>query len=197
MSFLPQRDLPLNLGLMPDREVLGPDAIAGAIEELASAVAQEHPAGQPLNVIGILTRGETLAARLRTLLAQRGVDVRRGVLDVTLYRDDLSEIGPRPMVRPTDLRLDVDGVPMLLVDDVIYTGRSIRAALEAITDFGRPAYIRLAVLVDRGGRELPIHPDYAGRLLQVPWEARVNVRLREDDDRDSVEIGSGTAAEAK
>jgi pyrimidine operon attenuation protein/uracil phosphoribosyltransferase len=176
---------------MPDREVLGADAIAAAVEELASAVVRDHPAGRPLNVVGILTRGETLAARLRALLSRDGVDVRRGVLDVTLYRDDLSEIGPRPLVRPSDLNLEVDGVPMLLVDDVIYTGRSIRAALEAITDFGRPAYIRLAVLVDRGGRELPIQPDHIGRLLQVPDSARVNVLLAENDGRDAVELVEG------
>lgn len=176
---------------MPDREMLGADAIAAAVDDLASAIQQAHPRGRPLNVIGILSRGETLAARLRALLMQRGIDVRRGVLDVTLYRDDLSEIGPRPLVRPTDLRLDVDGVPMVLVDDVIYTGRSIRAALEAITDFGRPAYIRLAVLVDRGGRELPIQPDYVGRLLQVPDKARVNLRLKESDGRDAIEIEPG------
>jgi pyrimidine operon attenuation protein/uracil phosphoribosyltransferase len=173
---------------MPQREVLGPDAIDKAVDDLAEDIARAHPAGRPLNVIGILTRGETLAARLRSRLAQKGIDARRGVLDVTLYRDDLSEVGPRPLVRPTDLNLEVDGVPMILVDDVIYTGRSIRAALEAITAFGRPAYIRLAVLVDRGGRELPIQPDFWGRKLDVPAGARVNVRLREIDGRDGIEV---------
>jgi pyrimidine operon attenuation protein/uracil phosphoribosyltransferase len=176
---------------MPDREVLGADAIAREIEELASAIACDHPAGRPLNVIGILTRGETLAARLRSRLAQRKIEVRRGVLDVTLYRDDLSEIGPRPLVRPTDMNLEVDGIPMLVVDDVIHTGRSIRAALEAITDFGRPAYVRLAVLIDRGGRELPIQPDYVRLRLEPPAGARVNVLLRENDGRDGVEVSEG------
>ncbi len=173
---------------MPASEVLHSDAIAGAIRDLADAVVREHPAGQPLNVVGIRTRGETLAARLRTLLAEAEIEVRTGTVDITLYRDDLSEIGPVPLVRPSDLDIEVDGIPMLLVDDVIYTGRSIRAALEAITHFGRPAYIRLAVLIDRGGRELPIHPDYIGRILDVPRGARVNVRLREDDGRDAVEV---------
>lgn len=181
---------------MPDREVLGPDAIDKAIDDLASAIARGHPAGRPLNIVGILTRGETLAQRLRPRLVQRGIDVRRGVLDVTLYRDDLSEIGPRPLVRPTDLNLEVDGVPMLLADDVIHTGRSIRAALEAITDFGRPAYIRLAVLIDRGGRELPIQPDYVGKEINVDPGVRINVRLRENDGRDAVEIGSAASIPA-
>ena len=176
---------------MPQREVPGPDAIDKAVDDLAEAIARAHPAGKPLNVIGILTRGETLAARLRDHLRRRGIDVRRGVLDVTLYRDDLSEIGPRPLVRPTDLHLDVDGVPMLLVDDVIHTGRSIRAALEAIIDFGRPAYVRLAVLVDRGGREVPIQPDFVGHRMDVPPGTRVNVRLKENDGRDGVEVDSG------
>lgn len=173
---------------MPEGDVLGADDIAQAIDALASALVRDHPPGRPLNVIGILTRGETLASRLRAMLTTHGLDVRRGVLDVTLYRDDLSEIGPRPLVRPTDLRLDVDGVPMLLVDDVIYTGRSIRAALEAITDFGRPAYVRLAVLIDRSGRELPIQPDYVGRRLDVPRGRRVNVRLSEIDGYDGVDL---------
>ena len=170
------------------RQLLGPDAVAAAVEALALAVLADHPPGRPLNVVGILTRGETLAARLRTRLAQSGADVRRGTLDITLYRDDLTEIGPRPLVRPTELMSEVDGVPLLLVDDVIHTGRSVRAALEAITDFGRPAAVRLAVLVDRGGRELPIQPDYVGAALPpVAPHDLVSVRLAETDGRDAID----------
>ena len=87
------------------------------------------------------------------------------MLDITLYRDDLSEIGPRPLVRPTQIDIDIDGMPLLLVDDVLFTGRIVRAALDALSDFGRPSAIRLAVLVDRGGRELPIQPDFVGLTL--------------------------------
>ena len=118
----------------------------------------------PLNIVGIRTRGETLAERLDrdAARAAASTQIGRGVLDITLYRDDLSEIGPRPLVRPTQIDIDIDGMPLLLVDDVLFTGRSIRAALDALSDFGRPSAIRLAVLVDRGGRELPIQPDFVG-----------------------------------
>jgi pyrimidine operon attenuation protein/uracil phosphoribosyltransferase len=104
------------------------------------------------------------------------------VLDITLYRDDLSEIGPRPLVRPTVLDIPIDGNPLVLIDDVLFTGRSVRAALGAISDFGRPSVIRLAVLVDRGGRELPIQPDYVGlKLPEVPRTHRVKVKFTETD----------------
>src|SRR3954468_22266857 len=137
------------------------------IEQLASQVAAAFNAEQPLNIIGIRTRGETLAQRLTTLLQGRGFsDIGRGVLDITLYRDDLSEVGPKPMVRPTRIDIDIDGRPLILVDDVLFTGRSIRAALDALSDFGRPSAIRLAVLVDRGGRELPIQADFVGLRLE-------------------------------
>jgi pyrimidine operon attenuation protein/uracil phosphoribosyltransferase len=163
------------------------------VEHLAAAVAGDGrlPPGRPLNVVGIRTRGETLAGRLADLLRQRGFnDIGRGVLDITLYRDDLSEIGPRPMVRPTRLDIDIDKVPLILVDDVVYTGRSVRAALDALSDFGRPGAIRLAVLVDRGGRELPIQPDYVGLVLpNVPRDHEVQVRLREDDGVDEIVVG--------
>ncbi len=161
--------------------------IAAGVEALAKRIAALVPTGSPLNVIGIVTRGETLAARLRPMLRQAGLDVRGGSLDVTLYRDDLQEIGPAAVVRATDMPDAVTGVPLVLVDDVIYTGRSVRAALEVINDFGRPAFIRLAVLVDRGGRELPIQPDLAAFELD-PGGGRVNVRLREVDGHDAVEV---------
>src|SRR5205085_5229701 len=111
----------------------------------------------------------------------------RGVLDITLHRDDLSEVGPKPMVRPTKITVDINAKPLLLVDDVLFTGRSIRAALDALSDFGRPSVIRLAVLVDRGGRELPIQADYVGLMLKdVPKDHRVNVHLAENDGRDEI-----------
>ena len=156
---------------------------------LADAVAAHFgPPPGPVNVVGIRTRGETLAARLVGLLAERGfTDVGRGVLDITLYRDDLSEIGPRPLVRPTQIAIDIDRTPLLLVDDVLFTGRSARAALNLLNDFGRPGVIRLAVLVDRGGRELPIQPDFVGlTLTDVPGDHEVNVRLRETDGVDEI-----------
>jgi pyrimidine operon attenuation protein/uracil phosphoribosyltransferase len=130
-----------------------------------------------------------LAARLAKALGERGFGkVGRGVLDITLYRDDLSEVGPRPLVRPTRIDVPLDGVPLVLVDDVLFTGRSVRAALDQLADFGRPSAVRLAVLVDRGGRELPIQPDFVALRLEVPRERRVNVRLAETDGRDEIVV---------
>jgi pyrimidine operon attenuation protein/uracil phosphoribosyltransferase len=162
------------------------------VDHLAAAVAGDErlSPGRSLNVVGIRTRGETLAARLAEMLRRRGFEhIGRGVLDITLYRDDLSEIGPRPLVRPTRLDIDIDKAPLVLVDDVLYTGRSVRAALDALSDFGRPGAIRLAVLVDRGGRELPIQPDYFGlHLPEVPGDHEVKVRLKEDDGVDEIVV---------
>ncbi|MCC7351156.1 MAG: bifunctional pyr operon transcriptional regulator/uracil phosphoribosyltransferase PyrR [Phycisphaerales bacterium] len=171
--------------------------VKSAIDRLAERVAGEFVPGRPLNVIGIRTRGETLAGRLAETLSSRGFDqIGRGVLDITLYRDDLSEIGPRPLVRPTQINLELDGRPMLLVDDVLFTGRSIRAALDALADFGRPSVIRLAVLVDRrGGRELPIQADFVGlELLDVQADQRVNVHLVENDGVDEVRVENSVAS---
>jgi pyrimidine operon attenuation protein/uracil phosphoribosyltransferase len=124
------------------------------------------------------------------LLHTRGFNsIGRGVLDITLYRDDLSEIGPRPLVRPTEITFDIDKAPLLLVDDVLFTGRSVRAALNLLNDFGRPSVIRLAVLVDRGGRQLPIQPDFVGLTEKdVPSDHVVKVRLRENDGHDEIVI---------
>jgi len=169
------------------------DDLATFVDHLVSGIASDFPPGRKLNIVGIRTRGETLAARMASALERRGYGaLGRGVLDITLYRDDLSEIGPRPMVRPTHMDVDLDAHPLLLVDDVLFTGRSVRAALDALSDFGRPGVIRLAVLVDRGGRELPIQPDYVGlKLTDVPRTHHVQVRLRETDGVDEIEVGPG------
>ena len=169
------------------------DDVAHFVDHLVTGIATDFPPANPLNIVGIRTRGETLAARLAAALAARGyASIGRGVLDITLYRDDLSEIGPRPMVRPTRIDIDLNGKPLLLVDDVLFTGRSVRAAMDALSDFGRPSAIRLAVLVDRGGRELPIQPDYVGlKLSDVPRAHRVRVKLRDTDPEDEIEVGPG------
>jgi pyrimidine operon attenuation protein/uracil phosphoribosyltransferase len=159
-----------------------------AVDHLAAKIAAAFDPAQPLVIVGIRTRGHTLADWLSELLARAGyTQIGRGILDITLYRDDLSEIGPRPMVRPTHLSADINHKPLLLVDDVLFTGRSIRAALDALSDFGRPSAIRLAVLVDRGGRELPIQADFVGlTLADVPPDHRVNVHLSEIDGKDEI-----------
>lgn len=146
--------------------------------------------GEPINLVGIRTRGETIAQRLIPLLKDRGItQIGYGALDITLYRDDLSEIGPRPLVRPTVLDFDIDKKPLILVDDVLFTGRTVRAALDALADFGRPSAVRLAVLVDRGGRELPIQPDAVALSLgQLPLDQVVKVKVAEKDKYDGIEI---------
>ncbi len=157
-------------------------------EQLTARIAAAFDKAKPLSIVGIRTRGEVLAQRLDKMLAAQGFSqIGRGVLDITLYRDDLSEIGPGPLVRPTQIDIDIDNAPLLLVDDVLFTGRSIRAAMGALNDFGRPSAIRLAVLVDRGGRELPIQPDFVGLTLSdVPKNHRVNVHFSETDGRDEI-----------
>lgn len=133
-------------------------------------------------VVGIRSRGDLLAQRLAKLLKIEQI----GSVDITLYRDDLSEVGPQPVVRTTDISFDVDGVNILLVDDVIMSGRSARAALQSLVDFGRPARVRLAVLVDRGERELPIAADFVGMTVTATDNQLVEVRLTPTDPDDEI-----------
>jgi pyrimidine operon attenuation protein / uracil phosphoribosyltransferase len=166
------------------------DDVRRTISSLVNKIAAAFAPDEPLNIVGIRTRGEVLAQRLTEALQAKGFDkIGRGVLDITLYRDDLSEIGPGPLVRPTEIMADINSHPLLLVDDVLFTGRSVRAALDALSDFGRPGAIRLAVLVDRGGRELPIQGDFVGLTLTgVPQDHRVNVHLSEVDSVDEIVV---------
>lgn len=157
---------------------------------MAVEIAASIPPACPIAVVGIRRRGDELARRLIPLLEARGVrDVAYGCVDITLYRDDLAEIGPAAVVRTTEISFDVAGYYLILVDDVIHTGRSIRAALDAIIDLGRPKAIRLAVLVDRGGRELPIQPDFVGLRTDVGDE-HVTVSLSEESGVDRVDVES-------
>ncbi len=168
--------------------LLDEKGIQNALSRLANEVAGSIPDGCPVGVIGIRRRGDDLARRLIHLLGDLGVtDVASGSLDITLYRDDLAEIGPSAVVRTTEIDFDVAGRYIVLVDDVIYTGRSVRSALAAIIDLGRPKAIRLAVLVDREGRELPIQPDFVG-LKAKEDEERITVSLRESGGVDRVEV---------
>ena len=164
-------------------------AVAELIDRMADGVAG-LAGGGPLTVVGIRTRGHVLADRIAPRVA--GLvhpAVLRGVLDITLYRDDLTEIGPRPMVRPTRIDGDLAGRTVVLVDDVLFTGRTVRAAMDALADFGRPRAVRLAVLVDRGGRELPIQPDIAAVVEPgVLPTHQVKVRLCEQDGVDEIVI---------
>jgi len=169
------------------KKALSAKQVETALNRLYEAVLPALPRDARIAVVGIRTRGETLANRLAARLQeQENLQVERGVLDITFYRDDLSRRRGAPMVRATEIDFDLDDTWVLLVDDVVETGRSIRAALDALHDFGRPKVIRLAVLIDRGGRELPIAADFVGKTLDVPEGQRVQVRFQENDGDEGV-----------
>jgi pyrimidine operon attenuation protein/uracil phosphoribosyltransferase len=161
--------------------------VGGLIASMARGLAAGQRGGAPLCLVGVRTRGVPLAERLAVQLRQLlGKDVGVGAVDITLYRDDLGQSQRWPVLRGTDIPFDVDGAMVVLVDDVLYTGRTVRAALNAICDLGRPAGVGLAVLVDRGHRELPIQPDVAGMTLQTEGRDRVRVRLVPVDPVDEI-----------
>ncbi len=142
-----------------------------------------------LVLVGIHRRGPELVQRLASLIeAEEGVVLPRGTLDITLYRDDVGTIGPKPVVGETHLPHDLDGTCIMIVDDVLFTGRTVRAAMDELTDFGRPARIGLCTLIDRGGRELPIQADVVGKKVDARPTDRVDVLLAEVDGRDAVEL---------
>ena len=162
------------------------------LERLTDEIMANHQNQDELVLVGIRTGGAFLAQRLAANMARRtSRPVRVGVLDITLYRDDWTQLSHKPLVGKTELPGSIDDQEVVLVDDVLFTGRTIRAALDALIDYGRPRRIELAVLVDRGGRELPIQPDYVGRAGQLPPGQRVNVYLREMGRADEVAIESG------
>ena len=171
------------------------DRIARTLTRIAHEILERNAAPgdvHDLVLVGIRTRGVPIAKRLAQLLRdiRGGDEVPTGALDITLYRDDLMRhaVGPQPLVRKTEIPFSIDDKRILLVDDVLYTGRTIRAALDALIDFGRPKAIQLVVLVDRGHRELPIKADYVGKNLPTSLSQSVQVHLIEVDGRDEVEI---------
>ena len=175
-------------------KVMDAQAIHRAMTRISHEILEANKGTDALALIGIRTRGAFLARRLaKEIEAIDESPVQVGILDITLYRDDLSRIAPNPIVRATDISFDVTDLCLVLVDDVLFTGRTIRAALNALSDLGRPKTIQLAVLIDRGHRELPIRADYAGKNIPTNLLEHIEVRLVELDGTDEVVIGTSNS----
>ena len=175
---------------MSDKVVLDHDDLRRTLVRIAHEIVEASDDGDGIALVGIHTRGAVLAQRLHALIGEMsGAEVPLGDLDISFYRDDL-EHQPQgaPVVHDSHLDFDLEGRTVILIDDVLYTGRTVRAAIDALFDYGRPARVQLAVLADRGHRELPIRPDYVGKNLPTAPGERVNVRLEETDGRDEVAI---------
>ena len=171
--------------------VMDADRMSRTLSRIAHEILERNRSLEEVAFVGIRARGVPIAARIaRHLRELAGVEVPTGSLDITLYRDDLMRhpVGPQPVLRRTDIPFSLDDRLILLVDDVLFTGRTIRAALDALIDFGRPRAIQLVVLIDRGHRELPIRADYVGRSIPTSRQQSVQVRLTEIDGRDEVEV---------
>ena len=176
--------------------MLTAEQMARIVTRIAHEILEKNPGVDDLAVVGIHTRGAYLGARVhRTLCEVGGREYDAGAIDISFYRDDVAARGavgvipggtPQPVVQDTDLPFDIDGATVILVDDVLFTGRTIRAAIDALFDYGRPASVQLAVLVDRGHRELPIRPDYVGKNLPTALQERISVRVVECDGVDEV-----------
>ena len=186
-------------GALPEKLVLDRDDLRRTLRRIAHEIVEKNPASgdeQGVAVVGVHTRGAILGRRLHALVGElTGSEVPLGDLDISFYRDDLGR-GPadQPTVHASHLDFDISGRTLVLVDDVMYTGRTTRAAIEALFDYGRPERVQLAVMVDRGHRELPIRPDYVGKNLPTSRSERVFVRLEEIDGIDEVSIGPNSAA---
>jgi pyrimidine operon attenuation protein/uracil phosphoribosyltransferase len=182
-------------GAMSGRQIMTADEIRRATIRLSHEIVEKQAGTDGLVLIGIQRRGVPLARRIAESIAEHeGAVLPVGALDITFYRDDLSMVALQPVVKGTELPTGIDGKTIVLVDDVLYTGRTIRAAMDALVDFGRPQAIRLVVLVDRGHRELPIRADHVGKNVPTSREELVRVHLEEVDGDDSVEIERLVAA---
>ena len=191
------------MSTVSEKTLLDAEQIDRTLRRIANEIVERE--GQDLErgvLVGIYTRGVPLASRLRRMIAEiAGIELPVGAVDITFYRDDVglgreAQAHPQPVVKASSLPVSLDDRVAIVVDDVLSTGRTIRAAIEALFDYGRPARVRLAVLCDRGHRELPIRPDYVGKNLPTSREERVNVRLEEVDGVDQVTISEPQTAEA-
>jgi pyrimidine operon attenuation protein/uracil phosphoribosyltransferase len=174
---------------MTGRRIMTADEIRRAVIRISHEIVEKQAGTAGLVLVGIQRRGVPLARRLAEAIAEHeGANLDVGALDITHYRDDLSRLGHSPVVKGSDVPFEVEGATVVLVDDVLYTGRTVRAAMDALREFGRPRAVRLAVLVDRGHRELPIRADHVGKNVPTSREETVRVRLLEVDGEDAVDI---------
>lgn len=184
---------------MTEKVVLEHDDLRRTLRRIAHEIAEKNPGPEALAIVGIHTRGAILARRLHAVLGElTGSDLPIGDLDISFYRDDVGAKSPasQPVVHASHIDFDVSERTVVLVDDVLFTGRTVRAAIDALFDYGRPRRVQLAVLCDRGHRELPIRPDYVGKNLPTAADERVNVSLEETDGVDRVTITDAETAEA-
>jgi pyrimidine operon attenuation protein/uracil phosphoribosyltransferase len=183
---------------MLKRDILTKEEIGRAITRIAHEIVEKNKGVNELAIVGIRTRGYIMAERIARVISELyGSKLDVGALDITFYRDDLSLVSEQPVVHNTEIDFDIEGKNIILIDDVLYTGRTIRCALDALMDFGRPRTIQLAVLVDRGHRELPIRADYVGKNLPTSQKELVQVRLEEMDGEDIVFIEEQNGEDAK
>ncbi|MGE5543869.1 MAG: bifunctional pyr operon transcriptional regulator/uracil phosphoribosyltransferase PyrR [Bacillota bacterium] len=181
------------MGLIEKNKIMDETAMRRAITRIAHEVIERNKGVKDLAVVGIRRRGGPLAERLAAKIGEiEGVTIPVGILDITLYRDDLTALGPQPLVHRTEVGFDINGKTVVLVDDVLYTGRTVRAALDALMDLGRSRCIQLAVLVDRGHRELPIKADFVGKNVPTSSRETISVRVKEIDGIDEVVIEEKT-----
>ena len=169
------------------KELIDSAAMSRAITRIAHEILEKNKGTDDLVLIGIRTRGVPLAERLAAKIEEiEGIKLQTGILDITLYRDDLSTVAQQPIVHRTEIPFDITGKKVVLVDDVLYTGRTVRAALDALIDLGRPLQIQLAIMIDRGHRELPIRADFVGKNLPTSKDEVVDVNFEEIDEKDAV-----------
>ncbi len=177
-------------------QLMDADAVSAALRRIAHEILENNTGPQDLAIVGIRTRGVPIAERLAAMIEEiSGTRPDVGILDINLYRDDVGLIADHPVLRKTEIPFDVDGTGLVLVDDVLFTGRTTRAALDALMDLGRPAWVQLAVLVDRGHREVPIKSDYVGKNIPTSRDQQVDVRIQETDGRDEVVVLDAEPAE--